>query len=403
MNRQPYGVPPKWWEPRINPFWIRLSKSFRHRYLRRKQRLVQIETAGLTHLQQAVADGNGVLIVANHSVHYDSAALYLAADSIRQPLFFMTAWQVFEMGSRFDRFLMQRLGCFSVDRESNDRQAYKKAVEILRQEPYPLVIFPEGDIYHVTDRVSSFREGAAAIALSAAKRGERPVVVIPCGIKFFYIDDPMQELLQVMQQLEERVLIRSQTDRPLIERIYRLAEGVMALKELDYLGCTRSGPLRERIDYLNQSILSRLEQQHQIKVASDRSPERVKSLRQQIIQKAEQRDNLPTDRGSYFRGLEQDMDDLFFVMQLYSYPGDYLRKKPTTERLAETIDKLEEDILGLDLPNVRGSRRVEIQFGEPIQVKPTDKRRHEVAKLSHTMQASVQTIIDQLNEPKTDH
>ena len=258
----------------------------------------------------------------------------------------MTAWQVFEMSSRFDRWLMQRLGCFSVDRESNDRQAYKKAVEILRQKPYPLVIFPEGDIYHVTDRVSDFREGAAAIALSAAKRGERSVVVIPCGIKFFYLDDPMQDLLQVMQQLEDRVLMRSQTDQPLVERIYRLAEGVMALKELDYLGNTRSGPLRERIDYLNQSILSRLELHHQVKAVSDRPPERVKSLRQSIIHKAEQRDNLPRDRGSYFRGLEQDMDDLFFVMQLYSYPGDYLRKKPTIERLAETIDKLEEEHFG---------------------------------------------------------
>ena len=181
------------------------------------------------------------------------------------------------------------------------------------------------------------------------------------------------------------------------------AAGLLMQKELDYLGNTRSGPLRERIAYLNESILSRLEQHHQVKAVSDGPPERVKSLRHSIIHKAEQLDNLPPDRGSYFRGLEQDMDDLFFVMQLYSYPGDYLRKNPTIQRLAETIDKLEEDILGLDLPNVRGSRRAEIQFGEPIQVNSKDKRRDEVAKLTLAMQASVQSIIDQLNVPDTEH
>ena len=64
----------------------------------------------------------------------------------------------------------------SIDRESTDRQAFKTAVNILQSQPVPLVIFPEGDIYHTTDRVTPFREGAAAIALSAARRNDRPVV-----------------------------------------------------------------------------------------------------------------------------------------------------------------------------------------------------------------------------------
>ena len=39
------------------------------------------------------------------------------------------------------------------------------------------------------------------------------------------------------------------------------------------------------------------------------------------------------------------MEDLFFVIQLYSYPGDYVAEKPSIERIAETLDKFEEDVL----------------------------------------------------------
>ena len=192
----------------MSPLWVKVSRPRRWRQLHRGQKLEGIDATGLEHLQQAVKEGKGVLITPNHSAHYDSAALYAAADKISQPLFFMTAWQVFAMSSRFECWAMQRLGCFSIDRESTDRQAFKQAVKVLQEEPHPLVIFPEGDIYHVSDRVTPFREGAAAIALSAIKRCERPVVVIPCGIKFKYVDDPTENLLALMARLEDRLLLR---------------------------------------------------------------------------------------------------------------------------------------------------------------------------------------------------
>ena len=91
------------------------------------------------------------------------------------------------------------------------------------------------------------------------------------------------------------------------------------------------------------------------------------------------------------------MNDLFFVMQLYSYPGDYLEGEPTIERLAETLDKFEEDILGVELPSVRGRRRVEVHFGEPIPVGGGEDRRGGTQQLTQTMQDRVQGILNQLN------
>ena len=427
MNRQPYAVPPKWWAPTMSPRWVRLTRGWRAWRLRRNQRIVEVHAEGWEHVKRPLAERQGVLITPNHSAHYDSAALYLAADRVDLPLYFMTAWQVFGMSNRFDQWAMQRLGCFSIDREGVDRQAFKQGVRILQNEPYPLVIFPEGDIYHTSDRVTPFREGAAAIALMAAKRGERPVAAVPCGIKFRYVDNPTGELVRLADELEERVLLRPAPDHPLPDRIHRIAEAILALKELDFLGHTRSGRIRDRIPFLTQSVLRDIEERHGVAWNGDESlarvPERVKQLRQKLIEEIQRRaaaeaeadgrpkllrrrressrhrTRLSRDGAAELGWRERmhlDMEDIFFVMQCYSYPGDYLVENPTVERMAETLDKFEEDILQLDLPRVRGRRRVDIRFGEPIPMQTEKGKRTGADELTETLQAAVQGLIDAL-------
>lgn len=393
MNRQPYATPPQWWEPKMTPWCVRWSRAYRWRQLRTRQRIQQIDVVGGEHVQDAVREGCGVLITPNHSTHYDSAALYVAADRLDVPLYFMTAWQVFAMSSRFEVWAMQHIGCFSIDRESTDRQAFKQAVDVLQKEPFPLVIFPEGDIYHTNDSITPFREGAAAIAISAAKRAERKVVVIPTAIKFFYVDDPTEQLLITMHRLEERVLLRPAPHRPLIERIYRLAEGVVALKELDFFSATRSGSVKERAATLIDAILTQMETRHSLP-SRGTVPERAKTLRQTLIKKLEDDDH-PNPNGVMVH-LQQEMEDIFFVMQLYSYPGDYLHADASVERLAETVDKFEEDILGRELPSVRGRRRVVVRFGAPVAT-TADGKKLSSAELTQTLHRRVQELIDEVN------
>jgi len=396
MNRQPYCTPPRDWPATLTPWWVKLSRGYRLRQLRKGQRLVDIESQNIEVVTRAVAAGKGVLITPNHSVHYDAPALYAAFDRVRQPIAIMTAWQVFAMSTRFECWAMQRLGCFSIDREGTDRQAFKHAVQVVQEEPHPLVIFPEGDIYHTTDFVTPFREGAAAIALTAAKRSQRPTVIVPCGIKFWYVDDPREGLLTTMRQIEERLHLRVLADAPLPDRIHRLAEAALALKELDYLGYTCSGRLRDRIRGLLETVVSRLEKRHAIGDTRGTPPERVKSLRQAIIRRLEDETNPPAKDSHEARQLYCDMEDLFFAMQLYSYRGDYLADNPSIERLAETIDKFEEDVLGLDYPTVRGDRRVTLRFGEPMELAP-GKSDRSAAELTNRMQSAVQSQIDALN------
>ena len=377
----------------MRPWLARLWRPFINRALRHDQRIVELDIRGLENVQKAIDGGCGVLITPNHSFHYDSYVLIEAAHRAGRPFHFLTAWQVFAMSKWLEQRVLQWHGCFSIDRESSDLQAFKTSVDILRESPYPLVIFPEGDIYHNNDRVTPFREGAAAIAMSAARKGPRDIVCIPCGLKCFYLDDPTDGLKQLMTRLEESLHWRPRPDLSLPDRIYRFAEGLLALKEYEQLGQPQGGSVPERCERLSEAIISRLESKHGLAKKSSFIPERVKELRRVIIKAGEQ-EGVSQDMKDQ---LTIDLDDLFFVIQLFSYPGNYVAEQPTIERIAETLDKFEEDVLRADYPGVRGTRKAVVRFGEPMPVPKEREGKGTVERWTDEVQGRVQSLLDEIN------
>ena len=107
MNRQPYTIPPQWWPPKLTPSWVRWTRPYRRWQLRTQQKIIEVQVHDEHHLLEARAEACGILITPNHSAHYDSSALYVAADQLDLPLYFMTAWQVFGMSSAWQRWAMQ--------------------------------------------------------------------------------------------------------------------------------------------------------------------------------------------------------------------------------------------------------------------------------------------------------
>jgi 1-acyl-sn-glycerol-3-phosphate acyltransferase len=356
---------------------------------------MNVDVRGLEHLRQALDAGNGIMVTPNHSGHADAYIMYHASDELGTPFFFITAWQVFYQHRWIIQRMLQHHGCFSVDREGTDMKAFRKATEILQQSRHPLVVFPEGEVYHINERITPFRDGAATIALSAAKRADREVVCVPCGIKYQYLDDPTDNLLALMDRLEQQIFWRPRQDLPLAERIYRFGEGAMALKELEYLGCTSAGPLPGRIDALADHILKQLEQRYQVEGDEKFVPERVKQLRREALQQLNQ---LPEGDPAR-KPFEHDLDDLFLVVQLFSYPGDYVKERPTIERMAETLDKFEEDVMGVYSASIRGRRKATVAFGPPIPVPKNRKSKGAVGLLTSAMEQSVQQLLDDIETP----
>ena len=362
MNRQTFERPPRWWSPKLSPGWIRFWRPFRKWEQRRKHRLVQTEVHGAEGVRRALDAGHGVLVTPNHCSHADCFALYEAADRVESPFYAMMAWQVFSRGSWLRQTILQQHGGFSVDREGTDLTALRQARDILEHEPYPLAIFPEGEVYHLNERLTPFRDGPAAIALMAAKKGKRSVACVPCAIRYYYVEDPTEALTRLMDRLEQSLHWRPRRDMTLPQRIYRIAEGTLALKEIEMLGHTQSGTLPERIGSFIEMILARVKLKHALPSEGLSIPERVKAARHAAIACLEQR----PDDSDLRRQMAEDLDDLFLVVQAFSYPGDYVREKPSIERIAETLDKYEEDLLEMATATVRGTRRVVVKLGDPV-------------------------------------
>jgi len=393
VNIYAYQTPPKWWSPKLNILWVKLFKGIRKRVREKELKVHDVEIQNIEKLNTVIEEGCGVLITPNHSSHADPSILYKVCDEIGFPFYFMAAWQVFEKSNPFRQLNFRLHGCFSVDREGTDMRAFRKAVEVLQDKKNPLVIFPEGEIYHVNDRVTPFRDGPAGIAITAAKRSDRPIVCLPCGVKYLYVEDPGEELINIMGQLEDHLLWRVRADLSLEERIYRFAEAILGVKELEYLGRIQTGMLSERIRDLSEMILKQLEEQYSIDPKEDlKLPERVKTCRREAIKRLESDD--PKSQAE----AKDYLDDILVVTQLFSYPGEYISSKPTIERIAETIDKFEEDILKSRSAGIRGERKAIIRFGDPIEVEPEKRGNKEVVhRLTSKLERNVQELLDEIN------
>src|SRR5688572_18016841 len=120
MHRLPFQTPPKWWSSSMNQTLVRLLGPLRRRRLQRKMRIVDVEVRGSDKVAALLKEGAGVLIAPNHPGDGDVDALCEVAARLGRPFHFMAAWQVFLENGPVARWVMQRHGTFSVDREGSD-------------------------------------------------------------------------------------------------------------------------------------------------------------------------------------------------------------------------------------------------------------------------------------------
>jgi len=139
--------------------------------------------------------------------------------------------------------------------------------------------------------------------------------------------------------------------------------------------------------------LERLELKRGASRGTTSIPERVRDARRAIIQESDRADLTNESK----EALAADLEDLFFVIQLYSYPGDYVAEKPVIERVAETLDKFEEDVLKADYPGVRGPRKAVVRFGTPLELPKERSSRNAVAEWTQRIETQVQLGLDEIN------
>jgi len=125
----------------------------------------RMEIIGIENLPE-----NGGLIIASNHVSYLDPAVLVA--SLNRKIYFITKKEVFK--NTFVSFILKNLNAFSVDRENVDMLAFKKAINILREEKI-LGIFPEGT-RSSNGELQELKLGAIKIAMKTG------VPILPVGI-----------------------------------------------------------------------------------------------------------------------------------------------------------------------------------------------------------------------------
>jgi 1-acyl-sn-glycerol-3-phosphate acyltransferase len=381
---KPYQFVP----PHRGGFWPGLFRPFIRPYLSKAWGVTKVEFVGVEALRTAIRDGASVVLVPNHCRPSDPMVVSLLGFESGTPSYTMASWHLF-MGDRLTAWILRRIGAFSVYREGLDRTALKAAIELLAEAKRPLVIFAEGIVTRANDRLAAFNEGPAFIARSAAKQraktepGARGVLV-PVALRYRFLGQLEESAAPVIDRIETRLTWEPRRELTLIDRLQRVGNALLGLKELELVGEVRPGGLNQRLTRLIDDILVPLEAEWKIKKRESHVPGRVRSLRAAILPDLVEGSITDAERERRWRQLAR----LYLAQQLSLYPAGYLEGSPSVERVLETVERLEEDLT--DVATVHRPLAVTAHVGEPIEVGTSDQA---PAALMEEVRTRIETML----------
>jgi len=175
----------------------------------------RMEIIGIENLPQS----GGLIIASNHVSYLDPAVL---AASLNKKIYFLTKKEIFK--NTFISFILKNLNAFSVDRENVDILAFKKAINILREEKV-LGIFPEGR-RSSNGELQELKLGTIKIAMKTG------VPILPVGISGTYKIYPRGIKFPIL--FKHKIIVKYGAPQYLDKLKSR--DKVYQMEELDLLG-----------------------------------------------------------------------------------------------------------------------------------------------------------------------
>ena len=369
--------------------WLGLYK----RELRRRQGVIDFECRNLDRLQDSLAAGHGIMLTPNHPRMADPMLMCHLARLVPCNFYAMASWHLFNQGWRLS-WVLRLMGAFSVNREGLDRQAVDHAIEILQNAERPLIIFPEGTTSRTNDQLMALMDGPALIARTAAKRraksGSGEVVVHPVGIKYVFQGDLQKTCDGVLSRIERQLGWRPDNRVPLVDRLVRVGNAMLTLKELQYGIDQPVGTLHERQTTMVNRLLQPLELEWLGKVQNQGIAIRIKNLRLKIFPELTLNALDDAERKRRWSQLE----DTYLAQQIDCYPENYVVDNPTVDRILETVEKFEEDLN--DACTIHGDLKAIIKIDEAIEVSPERTRGVSEDQLMTQIRERLQALLFEL-------
>jgi 1-acyl-sn-glycerol-3-phosphate acyltransferase len=382
--------------------WLQtLILKFLPSYLWKNYGIASHEIRHLDRLRESIDAGHGVMITANHARPCDPMACGWLCIGSRVPMYCMASWHLFHE-SRFQHWLIRACGGYSVYREGTDTSSVNFTVKCLTDAVRPIVIFAEGAVTRSNDVVFPVLDGPALVARLAARRRAKKspsgkVVIHPVAMKYFFQGDLNQAVTPVLERIEQRLSWQTRSTLPLLERLGKLADALLCLRELEYFGAPQAAGnglpgIQDRIESLIERIIRPVEEEW---APGDRPQlgvyARVQRLRGLIMNDMVSGDIAADERARRWRQLT----DIYVAGQLGCYPRDYLAGNPSPERILETVEKIEEDLT--DKPTIHKPMHLVMQVGETIEVSPKRERGAHHDPLAQLYRTRIADMIEDIN------
>ncbi len=356
----------------------------------------------------------GVMITPNHSDYADAMVVTELLRQTGRFATFLAARENFDVNHGLNGLVMQWMGGFSVNRGGENGKCQQFAKDVVKRGQYDLLVFPEGEVYLLNDLVMPFKPGVAMLALDTASesrkegRPDRRVLIVPIAIKYHYLDDVMPALDRLAAELEATYFGERRMGL-LYDRIYAIGIELLGRKEQEWgLRPDPAWGVYDRVHYVQKFLLESLERRYFGRGRDELPFDRARRLMLHLLEELDalriQSDLSDAERKARTADLRRDLERAEAAARSVSFADDYVINRPTPERMAETLTKLEREIRGryVELPKVRRSAMIAV--GEPLDVHgylaeydARGTRKESILRLTRDLQAGIQTMIDAAN------
>ena len=354
-------------------------------------------------------DGHPTVLAPNHAARSDPAVTFLLSKLVSQQYYYMTARETFDKGKfgGLRSFLLQWFGAFSIVRGTADRNAFRTTRELLSEGSWPLVIFAEGEISRQNDTVMRFERGIIQLCFwalddMAKAASDKPLYVVPIGIKYHYPQDMWNDIDIALTELEEKIL--PPADRTPIERYERLRRiGIAVFKTLaaEYkYKVDETVPLDVHIQKMKEQILSHAEKIMGIHSEADVLT-RVRALKNLVDAEVYKDSEQMTE---YERKIHEELlqkfqrfyPDLERLINFIAISDGYVAEERSPERFLDVIVRLEREVFGTS--KMRGPRVASVRVGEPKNLREyydtyKAEKRETVEQITLELETTVQALV----------
>lgn len=400
--------------PRLSLPTLRLFNALLPGLLRRfcGVEAVEIAPEDVRRLQALV--GERLLLTPNHPTNDDPALLLALARAAGMPFYYLACRETFDNLGGLWGPVIQRLGAYSVVRGTADRDSFRATRELLAAPGGKVVIFPEGEMHSQNDTLLPFHAGVVQLAFwvleDLRKAGDMAasLSLLPVALRYEFTQDMADPINHSLHRLELAVCPSDAAEGDAYARLRRIGARMLETLEAEYglkgKKAKDEPDLTPRLNALKATLLDRAAALIGVSLPADMTqPDRMRLLLNSVYAVTHEEPNAQwtpyqarVHRQQAARAAPL-LYDLNRVANWIAVQDNYIRARPTPERMANTLRRLEVEAFGK--PRLHGRRRAVIRLGQPINLAAcyaayrADKK-GTVARVTHELEQAVQEILD---------